>query len=93
MLKHEINFNGKKIALDQQDIVELLPALEPYFVAIMTGHKDFEIPDFVKEYMANVSENRGKVKQGEPVKKEKTQHYENNVYDFNEHKKEERSNG
>lgn len=91
-MKHEINFSGKKIALERQEIVELLPALEGYFVAVMSGVPDTEIPSWVADYMSNAHENRKRVKKSQPPKPaEEPVFYENNIYDFKDYKKQQES--
>jgi hypothetical protein len=100
MIKHEINFNGKKLALDKKEILELLPELEPYYVGIMMGTTDFELPQFVKDYKSNISDNRNRVKKAKSPKKgkenapeEENSFNESNVYELNHYRKEKQSNG
>lgn len=93
MLKHLIEFNGKKIALDKQEIGALYQAIEPYFVAIAMGLNDVDIPGFVKDYNQDISGSRQLVKQNKtpelaqtPKEEVKKEYYEDNIYDMSRYR-------
>ena len=88
MIKHLIEFDGKKIALDRQEIIQLQSALEPYVIGIMNVVKDEDIPKFVSQYRSNVAKKRKMVKERKNLTVEeenvqnKTEHHEDNVFDL-----------
>lgn len=71
MIKHLIEFDGKRIALDRHEIVQLHSALEPYLVGVLETVPDTELPEFVKQYIQDIYTKRKTIKEHKKIKVEK----------------------
>lgn len=56
MIKHLIEFEGKKIALDKRELIALAQAIEPYAIGIMMGIPDENIGEFAAEHRNGVKD-------------------------------------
>lgn len=69
-LSFPVEFNGKTILLDRQDIMTLNAALEPYVIAISEGMDDYHAQRFVDQYSKFVALLNNKRNQVVPEKDE-----------------------
>lgn len=99
MIKHLIEFDGKQIALDRHEIVQLHSSIEPHVVGILNAIPDDDLPKFVNQYKRDIVKKRKAVKERKnlTVKESKENKvYENNVFDLSsirEEKNKRKSNG